>query len=119
MAVMNSFYCVYCDNEIMNWYDEDPPECCGEPMRIMIVKVNTPEWGSPRTYIHLRDEPFGSRSELDSYAKEKGYTLENDSAEKVGGARRGDEKVGNLYFDGKAKVNKSSKLYHDGPMKSG
>ena len=44
------------------------------------------EWGSPRTYLHLRDEPFSSRSELDAYAKANGMGL-GASAEKVGGAR--------------------------------
>lgn len=85
MAVLHSYYCPTCDNEGEGWTD-DVPSCCGKPMRVQFTKVNTPEWGSPRTYLHLRDEPFSSRSELDAYAKANGMGL-GASAEKVGGAR--------------------------------
>ena len=63
-----------------------PPTCCGDDMRVLFVKVNTPEWGGPRQYVHLRDQPFDSRSELDRYAKDNNLRL-SASAEKVGGAR--------------------------------
>lgn len=84
MAVLHDYYCRECDRlEFDKW---DPPACCGQPMRIAILRVQTTEWGSPRTYPHLRDEPFNSRSELASWAKANGMGL-GASAEKVGGAR--------------------------------
>lgn len=84
MAVLHSYYCTQCDAEVSDKWE--PPICCEEEMRILFLKVNTPEWGGPRQYLHLRDEPFGSRSELNSYAASKGLSL-SPSAEKHGGAR--------------------------------
>ena len=75
-----------CDDEEYDKWTDDVPVCCGRKMKIMITSVKTDEWGSPRTYLHLRDEPFSSRSELSSYAKKKGLSL-GESSEKVGGAR--------------------------------
>ena len=95
MAVLHSYYCRECDAETHDKWE--PPTCCGKDMRILFVKVNTPEWGSPRTYLHLRDEPFESRSELNRYARDNNLTLENDSAEKVGGSR-------NDMYDGMGKL---------------
>ena len=86
MAVLHAYYCPRCNEEELDRWSDDVPSCCGKPMRVQFTKVNTPEWGSPRTYLHLRDEPFSSRSELDAYAKAKGMGL-GASAEKVGGAR--------------------------------
>lgn len=87
MAVLHDYYCRECDRlEFDQW---SAPTCCGAQMSIAILKVNSPEWGSPRTYLHLRDEPFHSRSELESYARENKMAL-GASAEKVGGARNED-----------------------------
>ena len=85
MAVLHTFYCPECDAMEQGWTDA-VPECHGNPMRIAITKINSTEWGGPRHYPHLRDEPFGSRSELESYAKANDMAL-GASAEKVGGAR--------------------------------
>ena len=87
MAVLHAYFCRECDSEL---YDQwEPPTHCGKPMSILFVKVNTPEWGSPRQYVHLRDEPFNSKSELDSWTKARGLELA-PSAEKIGGARNED-----------------------------
>lgn len=86
MAVLHAYYCPRCNEEELDRWSDDVPSCCGKPMRVQFTKVNTPEWGSPRTYLHLRDEPFSSRGELDAYAKANGMGL-GASAEKVGGAR--------------------------------
>ena len=89
MAVLNAYLCHRCDEEVPDAWSDDVPWCCGERMKIHITRVNTTEWGSPRQSLHLRDEPFGSRSELETYAKSKGMAL-GESSEKVGGARNED-----------------------------
>lgn len=91
MAVLHQWYCPEHDGDTVSGWTDDPPSCgiCGVNMRIAIVRVNSPEWGSPRHIPHLRDEPFGSRSELESYTKANGMAL-GASAEKVGGARNED-----------------------------
>jgi hypothetical protein len=87
MPVLHDYYCVLCCNvETDLW---EAPKCCGEPMRIAIMKVNSPEWGGPRTLIHLRDEPFESRSELNRYCRDNGLE-QAPSADKDGGARNED-----------------------------
>ena len=86
MAVLHAFYCPRCNEEELDRWSDDVPSCCGKPMRVQFTKVNPPAGGSPRAYPHLRDEPFASRGELDSYAKANGMGL-GASAEKVGGAR--------------------------------
>ena len=68
------------------WTDEKYPLCCGKSTQWTPTVVHTTEWGSPRHYPHLRDEPFSSRSELSSFAEKNGMAL-GVSAEKVGGAR--------------------------------
>lgn len=84
MAVLHDYYCAEC--EVVEFDKWEPPVCCGHAMRIAFRSVHSPEWGSPRTYIHLRDEPFYSRSELDSWARKNNMAL-GASAEKHGGAR--------------------------------
>lgn len=87
MAVLHDYYCPECEIvEVDKW---SPPVCCGSAMRVAFRAVHSPEWGSPRTYLHLRDEPFHSRSELNSWARENGMAL-GASAEKHGGARNED-----------------------------
>jgi hypothetical protein len=86
MATLHDYYCPMCDDEEYDKWTDDVPICCDRRMKVMITSVKTDEWGSPRTYPHLRDEAFGSRSELASYAKKKGLVL-SESSEKVGGAR--------------------------------
>ena len=85
MAVIHRYRCAKCDDTQNGWSD-DVPKCCGKRMHWTPSKINTPEWGSPRQYIHLRDEPFGSRAELDQYARDQGLAL-GPSAEKHHGAR--------------------------------
>ena len=97
MAVLHSYYCRDCDKEAHDVWSDSIPECCGVEMRVLMRRLNTFEWGGPRTYIHLRDEPFGSRSELDSWAKKKGLSL-GESSEKVRGSRNDMyDGIGKLY----------------------
>jgi len=86
MAVLESRYCPKCDKELYDQWSDDVPSCCGKEMRILMPLVKTFEWGGPRTYVHLRDEPFESRSELNRYARDNKLVL-GESSEKVGGAR--------------------------------
>jgi hypothetical protein len=86
MAALHDYFCPLCDDEAYDKWTDDVPICCGRKMKIMITSVKTDEWGSPRQYLHLRDEPFASRSDLARYAKEKKLSL-GESSEKVGGAR--------------------------------
>ena len=84
MAVLHDYYCPECETvEFDKW---EPPMCCGASMRVAFRTLHTTEWGGPRTYLHLRDEPFNSRSELEKYARDNHMGL-GASAEKVGGAR--------------------------------
>lgn len=87
MPVLHDYFCRECERvEFDKWA---PPVCCGDHMCIAFRTLHTTEWGSPRTYLHLRDEPFNSRSELESYCKQNNMAL-GASAEKVGGARNED-----------------------------
>ena len=85
-AVIHDYYCKLCDAEAYDKWSDDVPRCCGRKMKILISSVKTNEWGSPRQYLNLRDEPFSSRSELNRWTKSKGLSLA-ESSEKVGGAR--------------------------------
>jgi hypothetical protein len=87
MAVINDYFCRECERvEFDCW---DAPTCCGEMMSVALSAVYTPEWGSPQYHPHLREEPFKSRDELKSWARENGMGL-GVSSEKVGGARNED-----------------------------
>lgn len=86
MAVLNDYYCSECNMTYVDRWSDDVPECCGKPTSKALSCANSFEWGGPRTYIHLRDEPFASKSELRDWAKKKGYSLREQS-EKVGGSR--------------------------------
>lgn len=113
MAVLHDYYCRICDSEEYDRWTDDVPDCCGHPMKVLLHRINDFEWGGPRQYTHLRDEPFSSRSELNAYAKSKGLSL-SPSADKHGGSRndmydnvgkifsyRGSPKGGNdLYSNG-------------------
>ena len=85
MAVCNDYRCEACDRVEEAWSDAIP-QCHGSEMRWKPTSFVHFEWGGPRTYLHIRDEPFASRSELANYAKAKGWSL-GESSEKVGGAR--------------------------------
>lgn len=85
MPVLNDYYCKVCGFERCDEWSDDPPSCCGSDMSVALW-VNHFEWEGPRTYSHLRDEAFSSRSELKSWTEKRGLTL-SASAEKVGGAR--------------------------------
>jgi len=118
MARLHDYYCRICDAEEYDRWTDDVPICCGAAMKVMITKINDWEWGGPRQFLHLRDEPFSSRSELNDYAKKKGISLA-PSADKHGGARNDMyEGVGKLYsYKGSPKG--GNKLYSNGVQRSG
>jgi hypothetical protein len=86
MAILDDYKCVKCGKEAIDAWSDDVPECCDMQMAKTLTATKTFEWGSPRTYTHLREEPFSSRSELNAYAKANNMSL-GESSEKVGGAR--------------------------------
>jgi hypothetical protein len=86
MAVLHDYQCRACGKEAIDAYSDSIPKCCGQKMGLLMPRLHAFEWGGPRTYLHLRDEPFSSQSELKSWAKKKGMSL-GESSEKVGGAR--------------------------------
>lgn len=106
MAVKHDYYCRTCDREVEDVWTDSVPECCGIEMRILMPRLMSFEWGGPRTYIHMRDESFSSRSELDSWAKKRGYAL-GEASEKVGGARNDEnEGLGKTYsYNGASRKN--------------
>ena len=116
MGVLKDFYCAKCDDEFIDGWSDEPPVCCGKPMRPLISATKSFEWGAPRQYIHLRDEPFQSKSELNSWAKKKGLSL-YESSEKVGGARNDMyEGVGKIFsYAGSSK--RGNSLYSDNPRR--
>lgn len=116
MAVLKDFYCGTCDEVFFDRWTDDPPTCCGVTTKPMIHAPKNFEWGGQRTYIHLRDEPFQSRSELNAYAKKNGLVL-GTSSEKVGGARNDMyEGIGKI-FSYKGANGKQNKLYSDKPRR--
>jgi len=101
MAVMHTYACPECDTLFVDRWSDDIPQCCGQEAKIAFVKPTyTDEWGGPRQYLHLRDEPFGSRSELNRFCRENNLAL-GASAEKVGGARNEEHlNTGRIYSFG-------------------
>ena len=94
MAILDRYVCDRCHGEEDAWRDELVPECCGGDMRKMFC-TNTHEWGGPRTYRELREEPFSSRSELATWAKERNLECVGD---KEGGSRNEDHsRLGKLH----------------------
>lgn len=89
MAVLQDRHCAVCGKAFIDVWSDDLPSCCGAPVSWRPHVVHTDEWGSPRTLLHIRDEPFTSRSELASYAKAHGLAL-GASNDRVGGARNED-----------------------------
>lgn len=97
MAVLIDTYCPECDRRFIDAWSDEKPVCCGKETRRCHTVPHTDEWGGPRTYLHIRDEPFSSRSELAAYAKAHGMVL-GASNEKVGGARNEDHlHLGKIY----------------------
>jgi len=87
MAIWINTRCAACDEVFADvWSDEDYPHCCGQKTRWSPARLHTTEWGSPRHIPTLRDEPFGSRSELNAFTTKHGLYL-GASNEKVHGAR--------------------------------
>jgi len=86
MAVIHDYECRECGTQALDQWSDSIPTCCGSEMGLLMPHLQSFEWGGPRTYLHLRDEPFSSRSELTSWAKKEGLSL-GESSEKVGGAR--------------------------------
>jgi hypothetical protein len=72
--------------EFIDAYSDSIPLCCGVEAGLLMPRLHSFEWGGPRTYSHLRDEPFSSQSELKNWAKKNKMSL-GESSEKVGGAR--------------------------------
>lgn len=99
MAVIHDYACATCGAFFADCWNDDPPVCCGAEASIAYTKVNSFEWGGPRVYEHLRDEPFSSRSELKAWTEANGMAL-GASAEKHGGARNEEHiNTGKLYSD--------------------
>lgn len=97
MAVLNDYQCPECGREDSDVWSDSVERCCGKEMRLLMPRLHAFEWGGPRTHIHLRDEPFASRSELKQYEKDNGLVL-SESSEKVGGARNDEyEGMGKTY----------------------
>lgn len=97
MAVLRDTYCKACGRVFVDVWSDDHPACCGTETTWQPSIVHTEEWGSPRTFLHIRDEPFSSRSELASYAKAHGMRL-GESNDRVGGARNEEHlHLGKLY----------------------
>ena len=86
MAVLITTWCRACDEVFPDVWSDDKPRCCGSESEWMPTPIHTTEWGSPRHIPNLRDEPFGSRSELATFTKNNGLAL-GASSEKIGGAR--------------------------------
>lgn len=96
MSVINDYRCEKC-GKIEEYYSDDIAKCHGKTMKWRPSGFVTFEWGGPRTYLHLRDEPFASRSELNRYARDNNLSL-GEASEKVGGARNDMyEGIGKLY----------------------
>lgn len=113
MAVMHNYYCPECDKEFRDEWSYDVPVCCGEETRILFSRVNHFEWGGPKTFVHLRDEPFADRAELKSYCEKKGLVL-GESSEKVRGSRNDMyDNVGKLYSY-KGSSSRQNALYSEG-----
>ncbi len=85
MAVVNDYRCQLCEKVEEHWSDQIP-DCCGQQMEWFPSGCVNFEWGGPKTYLHLRDEPFPDRASLLRFAKDNGLSL-GESSEKVGGAR--------------------------------
>jgi hypothetical protein len=102
MAVMHTMGCRKCNAVFPDQWTDDPPVCCGEEAQVIFVKPTyTEEWGGPRQILNLRDEPFGSRSELNTFLRENNLAL-GASAEKHGGARNESHlNLGRIYSFGK------------------
>jgi len=94
MPILDGYVCDSCGEQRDGGRDEAIPRCCRKEMRRLFC-TNTFEWGGPRQYRELREEPFSSRSELNSWAKSNGLEPMGD---KVGGARNEDHRrLGKLH----------------------
>lgn len=113
MAVIHDYYCPLCDEEQYDQWSDAPPVCCDRQMKVLMCPPKHFEWGGPRTYLHLRDEPFSSKSELNSWAKERGLVL-SPTADKHGGSRNDMyENVGKA-FSYRGAPTRSNSLFRDG-----
>ena len=112
-GVLTNYYCPDCDAEYHEVWSSEAPICCGEEARVLITRINHFLWGGPKQLIHLRDEPFADRAELDTYAKQNNLKLA-ESAEKVGGSRNDMyDNVGKI-FSGKGMGRKQNSLFSEG-----
>ena len=106
MPILDGFICDNCGEQRDGWRDEPRPRCCRDEMR-KIFCTNTFEWGGPRRYRELRDEPFKSRSELNAWAKANNLEQVGD---KVGGARNEDHRNLGKHFSYKGGPKRTSEL---------
>lgn len=86
MAILNDYYCKICDSEEYDKWSDDVPVCCDRKMSVMLCPPKHFEWGAPKTFLHLRDEPFSSRSELRQYMNDHNLAP-SPLADKHGGSR--------------------------------
>ncbi len=118
MAMFKSYYCPHCDKEFYDqWSDEDAPTCCGEEARNLLNRCNHFQWGGPKTFLHIRDEPFADRAELDAYAKANNMRL-GEASEKVRGSRNDMYDNTGKVFSGKGMSRKQNALYSEGAQRS-
>jgi len=87
MPVLNDYSCKKCGKVVDDRWE--PGRCCNQTRKVALSPVFSPEWGSSRELLHLREGPFGSRSELAYYVKKEGL-VQAPSAEKHHGARNED-----------------------------
>ncbi len=114
MAILRDYYCAKCDTQFIDGWSDDVPRCCGRKAKPLMSATRNHEWGGPRQYLHLRDEPFGSKSELNAWAKAKGLSL-YEASEKVGGARNDMyEGVGKIFSYGGQSSRRGNALYSAG-----
>jgi len=104
VAVMHSYYCKACGAFERDRWSDDVPSCCGSEMDIAFLPAahkNTDEWGGPRHYPHLREEPFGSRGELARFARENNLALGASSDKHHGARNESHLGLGRIYSFGK------------------
>jgi hypothetical protein len=117
MAVLEMRLCHKCDTVYEDCWSDEPLVCCGKEAKLYIGRVNSFEWGGPKTFIHLRDEPFADRAELNTWTKARGMSL-GESSEKVRGARNDEYEGAGKLYSYKGSSSKANTLYSNGVKRS-
>ncbi len=107
MPILDTYVCDECGDDRTGWRDDEWPDCCDKAMRRLFC-TNHFEWGGPRHYRELRDEPFESRSDMARWAKESGLECVGD---KKGGARNEDHRNLGKIHSYKGAPTKRSELF--------